>query len=130
MEKSNQKTFGWVGADQAYPRVTCQKSKRDWAGVAYAGLYIWGNGAYHSGALGIDEQTGGLGMSEQGNGDADKAAALMGGIRARYGERLTEEQLNGVSEDVKKIAAATGLLRAVALDNGDIPFVATPYSGD
>lgn len=69
-------------------------------------------------------------MSEQGSGDADKAAALMGGIRARYGERLTEEQMEAVGEDVKKIAATTGLLRAVALDNGDIPFVATPYRGD
>lgn len=69
-------------------------------------------------------------MSEQGNGDADKAAALMGNIRARYGERLTGEQAEAVGEDVKKISTATGLLRAVALDNGDIPFVATPYRGD
>ena len=69
-------------------------------------------------------------MSNQGKAAADKAAALMSGIRARYGERLTEEQMEAVGEDVQKIAAATGLLRAVALDNGDIPFVATPYRGD
>ena len=69
-------------------------------------------------------------MSEQGKADADKAAALMGVIRARYGEGLSEEQLEAVGEDVQKIAAATGLLRAAALDNGDIPFVATPYRGD
>ena len=69
-------------------------------------------------------------MSEQGKADADKAAALMSSIRARYGERMTEEQLEAVGEDVGKIAAATGLLRAAALDNGDIPFVATPYRGD
>ena len=69
-------------------------------------------------------------MSEQNKADADKAAALMGVIRARYGEGLTEEQLEAVGEDVQKIAAATGLLRAAALDNGDIPFVATPYRGD
>ena len=69
-------------------------------------------------------------MSEQSRVDVDKAAALMGVIRARYGEGLTEEQLEAVGEDVQKIAAATGLLRAATLDNGDIPFVATPYRGD
>ena len=69
-------------------------------------------------------------MSEQGKADVDKAAAMMSGIRARYGERLTEEQMEAVGEDVQKIAAATGLLRGVALDNGDIPFVATPYRAD
>ena len=69
-------------------------------------------------------------MSEQGKADADKAAAMMSSIRARYGERLTEEQLEAVGEDVQRIAAATGLLRAAALDNGDIPFVAAPYRAD
>ena len=69
-------------------------------------------------------------MSEQGKADADKAAALINGIRARYGERMTDEQLAAVGEDVQKIAAATGLMRAVALDNGDIPFVAAPYRAD
>ena len=69
-------------------------------------------------------------MSKQSKADVDKAAALMSGIRARYGERLTEEQLEAVGEDVQKIAAATGLMRAVALDNGDVPFVATPYRAD
>ena len=69
-------------------------------------------------------------MSEQSRADADKATAMMGVIRARYGEGLTEERLEAVGEDVQKIAAATGLLRAAALDNGDIPFVATPYRGD
>ena len=69
-------------------------------------------------------------MSKQGKADEDKAEALMSGIRARYGDRLTEEQLEAVGEDVRKIAAATGSLRAVALDNGDIPFVATPYRGE
>ena len=64
-------------------------------------------------------------MSKQG-----KAAALMSGIRARYGDMLTEEQMEAVGEDALKIAAATGSLRDVALDNGDIPFVATPYRGD
>ena len=69
-------------------------------------------------------------MSEQSKVDADKAAAMMGVIRARYGERLTDEQMEAVGEDVQNIAAATGLLQAAALDNGDIPFVATPYRGD
>ena len=69
-------------------------------------------------------------MSEQSRADADKAAALMGVIRGRYGEGLSEEQMEAVGEDVQKIAAATGLLRAAALDNGDIPFVATPYRRD
>ena len=69
-------------------------------------------------------------MSEQGKADVDKAAALMSGIRARYGERMTEEQLESVGEDALNIAAATGLMRAAALDNGDIPFVATPYRAD
>ena len=75
-------------------------------------------------------RTQGVDMSEQSRADAGKAAAMMGVIRARYGEGLTEEQLEAVGEDVQKIAAATGLLRAAALDNGDIPFVATPYRGD
>ena len=69
-------------------------------------------------------------MSEQGKADADKAEALMSGIRARYGERMTDEQLAAVGEDVQRIAAATGLMRAAALDNGDVPFVATPYRAD
>ena len=69
-------------------------------------------------------------MSKQSRVDADKAAALMSSLRARYGDRLTGEQLEAVREDVQKIAAGTGLLRAAALDNGDIPFVATPYRGD
>ena len=69
-------------------------------------------------------------MSEQSKADADKAAAMMSSIRARYGEGLTEEQLEAVGEDVQKIAAATGLLRTAALDNGDIPFVAAPYRAD
>lgn len=71
-------------------------------------------------------------MSKQGKAEADKAAGMMSSIRARYGERMTEEQMEAVGEDVGKIAAATGLMRAAALDldNGDIPFVATPYRGD
>lgn len=69
-------------------------------------------------------------MSEQSKADVDKAAGMMSGIRARYGNRMTEEQMEAVGEDVGKIAAATGLLRAAELDNGDIPFVATPYRGD
>ena len=80
--------------------------------------------------IGASDEYGGTGMSMQGKADADKAAAMMGVIRARYGEGLTEEQLEAVGEDVQKIAATTGLLRAAALDNGDIPFVATPYRGD
>ena len=69
-------------------------------------------------------------MSEQGKADADKAAALMSNIRARYGDRMTDEQLEAVGEDVQRIAAAAGLMRAAALDNGDIPFVAAPYRAD
>lgn len=69
-------------------------------------------------------------MSEQGKADVDKAAALMSGIRARYGDRMTDEQMEAVGEDVQKIAAATGLMRGAALDNGDVPFVAAPYRAD
>ena len=69
-------------------------------------------------------------MSEQSKADVDKAEALMSVIRARYGERMTEEQMEAVGEDVQKIAAATGLMRAAALDNGDVPFVAAPYRAD
>ena len=92
------------------------------------GCTFGGNG-HTIAASGIDEHKG-IGMSEQGKADADKAAALMSGIRARYGEGLTEEQMEAVGEGALKIAATTGLLRGAALDNGDIPFVATPYRAD
>jgi hypothetical protein len=42
-------------------------------------------------------------------------------IRARYGERLTAEQLAGVRRGVEAIVEQVAALRAIRLDNADEP---------
>jgi len=52
-------------------------------------------------------------------------------IRARYGERLTAEQLDGVRRGVIAIVAQSAALRAVRLGNADEPVQRfTPFRAD
>jgi hypothetical protein len=47
--------------------------------------------------------------------------ALFALIRARYGDRLTAEQLDGVRRGVEAIVAQAAALRAVRLGNAEEP---------
>lgn len=69
-------------------------------------------------------------MGDESRVDEGKVEALMGVVRGRYGERLSAGQLDSVREGVSAMVKASDAMRAVALDNGDIPFVAAPYRGD
>lgn len=52
-------------------------------------------------------------------------------VQGLYGDRLEDEQLEGVREGVEGIVAASQALRAVRLRNGDEPFWAfEPYRED
>jgi hypothetical protein len=52
-------------------------------------------------------------------------------IRARYGDRLTPEQLEGVRRGVIAIVKQSAALRAVRLDNADEPVQRfTPFRAD
>ena len=51
-------------------------------------------------------------------------------VRRRYGERLSDEEMEEVRKGVENIAEASDALRAVKLDNSDEPFsVFTPFRG-
>jgi hypothetical protein len=64
-------------------------------------------------------------MSE---GDAVRAEVetLLALVRARYGSRLSEEQLAGVRTSIEAIVQASHALRAVRLTNADEP--AQPFA--
>ena len=51
--------------------------------------------------------------------------ALLSIVRARYGERLTPEQIEGVRQSIEASVTAARALRAVRLDNADEP--AAPF---
>ena len=51
--------------------------------------------------------------------------ALLSIVRARYGERLTPEQLEGVRRNIEASVTAAHSLRAVPLHNADEP--AAPF---
>ena len=52
-------------------------------------------------------------------------------IRARYGSRLTPEQLDGVRRGVTAVVAQAAALRAVRLGNADEPVQRfTPFRAD
>ena len=52
-------------------------------------------------------------------------------IRARYGSRLTAEQLEGVRRGVAAVVAQSAALRAVRLGNADEPVQRfAPYRAD
>ena len=62
---------------------------------------------------------------------AAEAGALFEVIRARYGSRLTPEQLAEVRKGVEAMVETAGALRAVRLANGEEPLdVAVPFRGD
>lgn len=69
-------------------------------------------------------------MSDESKVDEGRVEALMGVARGRYGERLNAAQLDEVRDGVRAIVKASDAMRAVSLDNGDIPFVAPPHRGD
>ncbi len=68
-------------------------------------------------------------MSEQSKVDA-RAEQMMAVLRQRYGDRLTEEELDEVSEAAKAIAQASEDMREVQLGHGDSPFSVPPYRQD
>lgn len=52
----------------------------------------------------------------------------MGLVKERYGDRLTEEQLEHVENSLKRVLEAGKALREVPLDNSDEPYnVFKPY---
>ena len=68
-------------------------------------------------------------MSEQSKVD-DRAEQMMAVLRQRYGERLTEDELDEVSEAAKAIVQASEDMRDVQLGHGDSPFSVPPYRED
>ena len=68
-------------------------------------------------------------MSEQCSVD-DRAEQMMTALRGRYGDRLSESELEEVGEAAKAIVQASEDMRTVALEHGDSPFSVPPYRGD
>ncbi len=60
----------------------------------------------------------------------ERAEQMMTVIRQRYGDRLTEEEFDEVSEAAKAIVQASEDMRAVQLEHGDSPFSVPPYRKD
>ena len=60
----------------------------------------------------------------------DRAEQMMAILRQRYGDRLSEDELEEVSEAAKAIAQASEDMRAVELGHGDSPFSVPPYRDD
>ena len=62
---------------------------------------------------------------------AAEDAALFAIVKARYGARLDEAQLEGVRRGVEAIVDAARLVRAVRLANADEPYQTfRPYRAD
>ena len=61
--------------------------------------------------------------------DSEKETSiLMELVKERYGERLTEEQLDQVENSLKRVIDAGKALKAVSLENSDEPYnVFKPY---
>ena len=68
-------------------------------------------------------------MSKQSKVDT-RAEQMMAVLRQRYGDRLTEDELDEVSEAAKAIAQASEDMREVQLGHGDSPFSVLPYRQD
>jgi hypothetical protein len=68
---------------------------------------------------------GGSLMSESGSAPSE-AELLFALVRARYGSRLTPEELEAVRTSVAAIAEGARALRAVRLDNADGPLLPLP----
>lgn len=69
-------------------------------------------------------------MSGESKADGGRVEALMDIVRGRYGDRMSAGDLDEALDVVRAIVKASDAMRAVSLDNGDIPFVAAPYRGD
>ena len=64
----------------------------------------------------------------EGNAYSD---SLLNVIKERYGDRLTDDQLEEVKKGVEGMAKVTEALRKVEIQNGDEPFsVFVPYRGE
>ena len=62
---------------------------------------------------------------------AAEVAALFAIVKARYGARLDEAQLEGVRKGVEAVVDAARLVRAVRLANADEPYQTfRPYRAD
>jgi hypothetical protein len=49
-------------------------------------------------------------------------------VKARYGDRLSAEELEEVRKGVEGITKAAGILRSIKLENGDEPYsIFKPY---
>ena len=68
-------------------------------------------------------------MSEQNTVD-DRAEQIVAVLRQRYGDSLTEDEFDEVSEAAKAIVQASEDMRAVQLGHGDSPFSVPPYRQD
>lgn len=63
--------------------------------------------------------------------DAAMLSALTSAVVARYGDRLTPEQVTQVEDDLRQLLAAARTLRAYKLTNADEPdFVFRAYRGE
>ena len=60
----------------------------------------------------------------------ERAEQIMAVLRQRYGDRLTEDELDEVTEAAKAIVQASEDMRAVQLEHGDSPFSVPPYRED
>ncbi len=60
----------------------------------------------------------------------DRAEQMMAAIRQRYGDRLSEDELEEVGEAAKAIVQASEDMRDVPLEHGDSPFSVPPYRAD
>ena len=68
-------------------------------------------------------------MSEQSK-VGDRSEQMMAVLRQRYGDRLTEDELDEVSEAAKAIVKASEDMRDVQLGHGDSPFSVPPFRED
>ncbi|MCW4048814.1 MAG: hypothetical protein NWE89_03670 [Candidatus Bathyarchaeota archaeon] len=60
-----------------------------------------------------------------------EAETLFKLVEQKYGDKLTEEELEEVKKGVERIVEASMELRKVKLENGDEPFsIFKPYRGD
>jgi len=60
-----------------------------------------------------------------------ESAHLFNIIKGRYGERLSDEELDEVKKGVERLVEAAEKLREIRLENGDEPFfVFRPYRGE
>lgn len=66
-------------------------------------------------------------MSEEIRGGEGEVDLVMRMVRGRYGDGLSEEQLDDVREAFVKMGSVSDDLRSVGLDNGEMPFVVPPY---